>query len=94
MSMSTPTPPLENTHQPKGPNFLVVVILFGVAILVVFFFAYFVLKGGGRHLVPGKHNPHPTSQLVVPVSGGGALLAASRSESPFTFTQQKIRFRV
>jgi hypothetical protein len=88
--MSTPTSAPEKSDQPKGPNFLVVVILFGVAILVVFFFAYFVLKGGGRHLVPGRHNPHPTSQLVVPAAGGGALLAGSGTESPFIFPQQKI----
>jgi hypothetical protein len=92
--MSEPTSAGERTEQPKGPNFLMVVILFAVAILVVFIFAYFVLKGGGRHLVPGKHNPHPTSQLVLPAGSGGVLRAGSGAESPFILPQQKILFRV
>lgn len=84
--MSEPTSTIDHGHHPKGPNFLLIVILCGVFIILGFIAAYFILDKGGKHLVPGKHDPHPTSELVVP-----ALRSSSpknTSELPFIFTQQ------
>lgn len=51
---------------PNRPNFLLVVLLFGAAILVVFVLAYVVLHFGNKHVVPDGNNPHPNAALVLP----------------------------
>lgn len=91
--MTAPTSTTDHDHHPKGSNFLLIVILFAASILVIFVVAYFILVGGGKHLVPGKHNPHPTSELVRP-SEIRNLPIQNLTESPFTFEQQKDRTRV
>ena len=51
---------------PNKPNFLLVVILFGAALIVIFLLALLVLHlAGGRF---GRHTfrKNPTSQLVLP----------------------------
>jgi len=53
---------------PRGPNFLLIVILSGVAVIVIFIAAYIVLSGTGKKLIPGRHHPHPTSSITLPVS--------------------------
>jgi hypothetical protein len=51
--------------RPNKPSFLLVVILAGVALIILFIVAIFVL-----HLDAGKlfnhHRTHPASQLVLP----------------------------
>ena len=51
---------------PNKPNFLLILILFGVAILVIFVVAYFFVDFDGKHLTFRHHSAHPTSQLIVP----------------------------
>jgi hypothetical protein len=86
--MTEPTSTVDHDHHPKGPNFLLIVILFAVSIIVVFIAAYIVLAKSGKHLVPGKHNPHPTSELVRPTEIRN-FPVKSFTASPFIFQQQK-----
>ncbi len=51
---------------PNQPNFLLVVILFGAALVVIFILAIFFVHFDGRHLTFGRRHAHPTSQLVLP----------------------------
>lgn len=67
--MTTEHDQLAHFHKKKrGPNFLLIVISFCVAIIVVFIAAYLLLSGTGKKLIPGRHNPHPTSSIALPVS--------------------------
>lgn len=86
--MTEPTQTVDHDNHPKGPNFLLIVILFGVVIIVGFVVAYFVLTAGGKHLIPGKHDPHPTSHLVLPALEGLQAVTKSTNESRFIFQQQ------
>jgi hypothetical protein len=52
---------------PKQPNFLLIVILFGVTLLVVFVLAYYFISFDGKHLTFHHHHAQPTSQLVLPI---------------------------
>ncbi len=51
---------------PHKPNFLLILILFVVAILVIFVVAYFFVDFDGKHLTFRHHTAHHTSQLIVP----------------------------
>lgn len=66
--MTTENDHLADTHTPRGPNFLLIVILSGVAVILIFIAAYIVLIGTGKKIIPGRHNPHPTSSIALPVS--------------------------
>jgi hypothetical protein len=59
---------------PKQPNFLLVVILFGVTLLVVFVLAYLFVSFDGKHLTFHHHHAHPTSQLILPTHAGPSVL--------------------
>lgn len=50
---------------PNSPSFLLVVILSGVALIIIFILAIFVLHLDGGKLF-NRHRQHPTSQLVLP----------------------------
>lgn len=46
----------------KNPNFLLIVILSGMALLGLFLVAYLLVGDKGRRLLPGlHHDPQPTS---------------------------------
>jgi heme/copper-type cytochrome/quinol oxidase subunit 3 len=62
--MSQPTSTADYRKYPKGPNFGLIVFLFCATIIIVAFAAYFVLRASGKKLLPGKYNPHPTSQAL------------------------------
>ena len=51
---------------PNKPNFLLVVLISGAAILVLFVIALFVLHVDRRALMHGSFRRVPTSQLVLP----------------------------
>jgi hypothetical protein len=51
---------------PKKPNFLLILILFCVALLLLFVVAYFFIDFDGKHLTFRHHAAHPTSRLVLP----------------------------
>jgi tellurite resistance protein TehA-like permease len=51
---------------PKQPNFLRVVILFGVSLILIFILAMIFVRFDGNHLTFRHHSSHPTSQLVLP----------------------------
>lgn len=69
VGMNTESDHLADPHNhPRGPNFLLIVISFCVAIIVVFIAAYLLLSGTGKELIPGRHHPHPTSSITLPVS--------------------------
>lgn len=87
--MNGPNDNTVDTHQPKDDgSFLLVVIFSGIALLVGFFVAYLIVSGAGKRLIPGRHNPHPTSQLSLPGT------PPSATESPFIFLQQSNLNRV
>jgi hypothetical protein len=78
--MTEPTSTVDPHHHPKGPNFLLIVVLFGIAIVLIFIASYIFLLGGGKHVVPGKHAPHPTSRLVLPAAKGTSITALGAVE--------------
>ena len=53
---------------PKGPNFLLIVILSGVAMLLVFLAALFFLHRDSKKMIPHGPNPEPNSRLVLPAA--------------------------
>ncbi len=52
---------------PNQPNFLLVVILSGVALVVIFILAIVFVHFDGKHLTFRHHHANPTSQLVLPM---------------------------
>ena len=59
--MDNPTTKTENS---KKPNFLLIVILSGVAIIIFFICAVFLVGEKGKKVLPGLHpDPHPTSSI-------------------------------
>ncbi|HEV2709381.1 MAG TPA: hypothetical protein VGU67_04130 [Edaphobacter sp.] len=84
--MSDQTKPAADTHQPEDDgNFLHVVIYAGIFLVIGLIAAFFILKVVGRQILPGKHTPHPTSQLVLPGGDNISIAAAGAAESPFIF---------
>ena len=59
--------------RPNGPNFLLIVILSGVAILVILALALFVFKHEGTKMEPHGPNPKPNAHMVIPAQAGSAL---------------------
>ena len=77
------------THQPSDDgSFLWVVIFSGIALIIGFIVAFLIVSGAGKRLIPGKHKPHPTSQLILPAPAQGT------TESSFIFAQQPTQNRV
>lgn len=74
-------------------NFLHVVIYAGIFLVIGLIAAFILLKGVGKHIIPGRHDPHPTSHLILPTTGS-TLDAQNEAESAFIFTQQKTHTRV
>jgi hypothetical protein len=66
-------PTADYRKYPKGPNFLLIVILASVAILVVLAIGVFVVGGDGRKLIPHGPNPTPNSMLNPPALSSGHL---------------------
>jgi hypothetical protein len=69
--------PEDGGKWPKGPNFLLIVALFGVTIAVCFVLALLLIPDFGRHI----HMVHPhqpaTSSLILPHHPGpGSQLVA------------------
>jgi len=60
---------------PNKPNFLLILILFGVAILAIFILAYLFVDFDGKHLTFRHHPAHPTSQLIQPAPLASSKLA-------------------
>ena len=53
---------------PKGPNFLLIVILSGIALVIIMIAAYLILSGAGEALLPSAHHTgDPTAQLLRPL---------------------------
>lgn len=93
--MSEPKKPTADPNELKdGDTFLHVVIYAGIFLIIGLIAAFLVIKGVGRHIVPGRHAPHPTSQLATPSAEGSAIGGLKITESPFIFAQQKIRHSV
>jgi hypothetical protein len=85
--------PTANNNPPKRDgNFLHVVIFAGIALVIGFILAFLLLSSTGKKLVPGRHDPHPTSRVVAPGIHPGTkeLLstALAATELPFIFAQQ------
>ena len=68
MDMPPKDPTADYRKYPKGPNFLLIVVLASVAILVILAVALFVLHGTGGKLAPHKPNPTPNSLLIMPTT--------------------------
>jgi hypothetical protein len=58
---------------PNRPNFLMVVLCAGAAIIVIFIIAIFVLHLDGGRLTRQHYRKHPTSQLVLPPPAARAV---------------------
>ena len=57
--------PADGGKAPNGPNFLLIVCLFGAAILVCFGLAFLFIPSFARMIRPVHPDLHPTSRLVV-----------------------------
>ncbi len=53
--------PEDGGRWPNGPNFGLIVVLFGVAIIVCFLLAYLLLPGFAQFFHPVHPHAHPTS---------------------------------
>ncbi len=58
--------------RPKGPNFLLIVILFGAAILLILGVSLLLVKKEGPKMEPHGSNPKPNARLVTPAQSGSA----------------------
>lgn len=53
---------------PKGPNFLLIVILSGIALIIMLILAYLILSGAGEFLVPASNRGgENTARLLWPL---------------------------
>lgn len=78
-----------DSHPPEDDgNFLHVVIYAGIFLVIGLIAAFIALKVVGRHLLPGKHDPHPTSQLVLPAASAPERSLYNDPESTFIISQQ------
>ncbi len=50
---------------PNQPNFLLIVILFGVALIALFILAILFIGFDGKHLTFRHHQAHPISRLIL-----------------------------
>lgn len=62
----TNDPTADYRKYPKGPNFLLIVILSCVVILIILAITVFVLGDHGKKMLPHGPNPTPNS-LVQPI---------------------------
>lgn len=60
---------------PNKPNFLLILVLFGVTIIVVFVLAWIFIRGDSNHLGLMHRSHHPTSEMVLPHSPTSPSLA-------------------
>jgi hypothetical protein len=60
--MSEPTSTADYRKYPKGPNFGLIVVLFGITIIVILAGAWLLIGRKGKKLLPEAHTSHPTSQ--------------------------------
>jgi hypothetical protein len=80
--MIEPTSTADYRKYPKGPNFLLIVILFVVALFALLFGAWLLLSDTGKKLIPGRHDPHPTSEVIpfrLPAVGAAAIDAIAKA---------------
>jgi hypothetical protein len=68
-------PTADYRKYPKGPNFLLIVLLACAVLLVCMAAAVFVVGGFGKKMVPQTPNPTPNS-LVRPLHGPSGIVAA------------------
>jgi hypothetical protein len=67
--MKQPTSTADYRKYPKGPNFLLIVILSGAATFIVLLGAVLLLNASGKRALPKLHpDPHPTSSILLPAS--------------------------
>jgi hypothetical protein len=64
--MNNQDPTADYRKYPKGPNFLLIVVLASIAIIVLLIAGVLLVGGHGRSLVPHRPNPTPNS-LVQPL---------------------------
>ena len=84
--MTQPTSTANYRKYPKGPNFLLVVILAGVAMIAVCLIAVLVLRSEGKKMVPKVPDKHPTSQItpqITPLRPSSSESAAFASDTRF-----------
>jgi hypothetical protein len=64
--MSAQDPTADYRKYPKGPNFLLIVIVSSIVLIVLLVAGVFLVGGHGKSLVPHRPNPTPNS-LVQPL---------------------------
>lgn len=62
--------PADHQVHPKGPNFLLIVLLAGLALAIMLILAYFIVLGAGEVLLPSAHgHAESTARLVLSALG-------------------------
>lgn len=76
ISLTMPDLPSPASYQilPKGPNFLLIVLLAGVALAIMLVLAYFIVLGAGEVLLPSAHG-HGESTARLALSALSRLAA-------------------
>ena len=59
-------PTADYRKYPKGPNFLLIVILASISILVIAFLAVLFLKKDATKVIPHSPSGQPNSRLIEP----------------------------
>lgn len=71
--MAEPPSPGNIRLYPKGPSFGLLVVLAGLALIVIFIIAYFVIGGSGKSILPSaRPRGNPTALLVQPAPRSAA----------------------
>jgi hypothetical protein len=70
LGMSVEDPTADYRKYPKGPNFLLIVILASVVLVLLLVASVLLVGRDGRKLSPHSPNPQPNS-LIQPLRAGG-----------------------
>ncbi len=68
-------PTADYRKYPKGPNFMLIVVLSSIVLVIILAIAVFVVGEKGKKLEPHPPNPTPNSlvQPLLPVAGAPSL---------------------
>jgi hypothetical protein len=75
--MNNQDPTADYRKYPKGPNFLLIVIVSSIVLILLLIVGVFLVGGRGKSLVPHRPNPTPNSsvQPLLPAADSTAQLS-------------------